>query len=268
MQKISLIATDLDGTLFYDRENIAQPDRDALRRLQACGLPVAVATGRELDAVTPALERLGLTDTISYIICSGGAMIHDLMDHTCQPIGLLTPDTLCDIYDRYAPYGMPIVFPIDGCLYTNLLTDRLRRESELLKSPIYELPDLKAVFTRPNGKIVFNGEQEQIDQMLPILSADPDERYAFFRSHDNYIDGYAAGVNKGSALTCLCEKLGIPVSQAAAIGDNHNDLDLLRQAGVSACPGDGADAAKAAADFICCEAHNGAFAHFCSWLGF
>lgn len=267
MSTISLLATDLDGTLFYDREHITDADRSALIRAAASGVIIALATGRELAAVTPALDRLELWPYVHYIIQSGGSYLYDVATRENHALGVLTSDVMGDIFDRYAGYGMPVVLPIDGTLYVNQATERLRHESELLSSPLVEVPDLKTIMTAPGGKLVFNGSQEQMDVLLPLLTNDPDPRWTAYRSHDNYIDCYAAGVNKGTALAHLCRQLGIPLSSSAAIGDNHNDLDLLHAAGRSGCPGDGTADAQAAADYVCCPACEGAFADFCGWLG-
>ena len=113
------------------------------------------------------------------------------------------------------------------------------------------------------NKIVLNAPLEDIDRTLPILTADTDPRYQWHRSHDNYIDCYARGISKGTALTALCETLGIDPARTLAIGDNENDIQLLDAAGTSACPADGTDTAKAHADYVCCPAHEGAFADMC-----
>ena len=98
---------------------------------------------------------------------------------------------------------------------------------------------------------------------MPILSADQDPRYQWHRSHDNYIDCYARGIDKGAALSTLCARLGLDPARTLAIGDNENDIQLLDAAGLAACPGDGTDSAKAHADYICCPAAEGAFADLC-----
>lgn len=267
MSTVSLLATDLDGTLFYDREHTTDADCEALARAAAAGVTVAIATGRHTDAILPALDRYALRPYIHYIIHSGGAYLYEMSTQREHTLGALSPTVMGDIFDRYAGYGMPIVLSVGSTMYVNHITDRLRREAEILSATLVEVPDFKSIMTAPNGKLVFNGSAEQIDRLLPLLTADPDPRWTAYRSHDNYIDCYAAGVNKGSALTQLCERLGLTLDRAAAIGDNHNDLDLLRTAGIAGCPGDGAPDAKALADYICCPAREGAVADFCRWLG-
>jgi len=57
-----------------------------------------------------------------------------------------------------------------------------------------------------------------------------------------------SGVTKGSTLLMLLEKLGIAVEDSIAIGDNNNDLEMLRAAGIGIAMGNGTPEALAAAD--------------------
>jgi hydroxymethylpyrimidine pyrophosphatase-like HAD family hydrolase len=50
-------------------------------------------------------------------------------------------------------------------------------------------------------------------------------------SHPEYLEFTAPGVNKGTALEWLAARLSIPLAQTMAIGDQHNDLEMLLAAG-------------------------------------
>lgn len=263
MPTFDLIATDLDGTLFYDREHLTDRDRAALDQVRALRIPCAIATGRELDAIFPALDRLNLRGYFDYIIHSGGAGFYDMARQENIMTGMLSVQTLRAIFERYHACGLSLVLPQDGTLYTSRRTALLENESRLLACPLIEVPDLREVMTHPHNKIVLNGTLDEIEQILPIVLADPDPAYQWHRSHDNYIDCYARGVSKGSALDALCTRLAIDRARTLAIGDNENDLQLLEAAGVAGCPGDGTASARAAADYVCCPAYEGAFADFC-----
>lgn len=263
MNPVTLVATDLDGTLFYDREHISERDRACIAHLKHAGIILVFATGREMDGIRPAMDRLSLWGGPQYIIHSGGGGIYDVVRREDHALRMLESATLQDIYNRYRDCGVPIMISQDGRLYTSRLTDILHREALLLGYEIIEVPDFETVLTKPNGKIVMNGTVEQLARMLPVVTADPDPRYCWHRSHDNYIDCYRAGINKGAALQELCQRLGIPLMQTLAIGDNLNDLQLLETAGYSACPGDGHPTVLPTVDFISCPACEGAFACAC-----
>ena len=268
MQQISLVATDLDGTLFYDREHISAPDRAMLARLADAGIVVVLATGREMRLVAPALDRLGLWDAARYVIHSGGSGLFDVASRRDRCLAEMDPQTLRDIYARH--HNLPVSFLLmqDEVMHTNRLTKILRHESEILACPVVEEPDFPAVLTRPNSKFVVCGATEELEAALPVLTGDADPRYEFHRSHDNYIDCYARGVGKGTALRTLCAELGIPIEATLAVGDNLNDLQLLETAGRSACPGDGHPDVQPLVDYVACPAQEGAFAEACAHFVF
>ena len=75
-------------------------------------------------------------------------------------------------------------------------------------------------------------------------------RVDFFRSSPQFLEMVTAGVNKGWAVEELCRRLGIPITDAVAAGDEANDISMLRAAGVGAAMCNGIPAAKEAADYV------------------
>ena len=61
---------------------------------------------------------------------------------------------------------------------------------------------------------------------------------------------YAGNRPKNEVLAEWCSELGISFDQTAFIGDDVNDLPIIRIVGFSACPADALDAVKAEADVI------------------
>jgi hydroxymethylpyrimidine pyrophosphatase-like HAD family hydrolase len=56
------------------------------------------------------------------------------------------------------------------------------------------------------------------------------------------------GVHKAHALGVLCDRLGIEAAEVVALGDNRNDVEMLRWAGRGVAMGNALPAAVAAAD--------------------
>jgi YrbI family 3-deoxy-D-manno-octulosonate 8-phosphate phosphatase len=65
---------------------------------------------------------------------------------------------------------------------------------------------------------------------------------------------YAGNRPKNEVLAEWCSELGISFDQTAFIGDDVNDLPIIRIVGFSACPADALDAVKAEADVILSKA--------------
>ena len=69
-------------------------------------------------------------------------------------------------------------------------------------------------------------------------------------SSGRYLECTCRGVSKGSALRWLCGYLGLKQEETMTIGDNYNDIEMLKEAGLGVCVADGRDEAKNAADAV------------------
>lgn len=58
------------------------------------------------------------------------------------------------------------------------------------------------------------------------------------------------GVSKGAAIKDFMEAVGEPIENAYAFGDSTNDIEMLEMAGTAIAMGNGADLAKAVADYV------------------
>ena len=74
--------------------------------------------------------------------------------------------------------------------------------------------------------------------------------YTYMVHGDAVVEMVPKGFNKGLGITCVCDLLGMDISDTIAFGDSANDLDMLRAAGAGVAMGNGTEEAKAAADYV------------------
>ena len=72
MNRIQLLAVDLDGTLVTGKDEISATTRAALHRLRGAGVELAIATGRRYRKTQGAVGSLGLPVPV---VCLGGALV-------------------------------------------------------------------------------------------------------------------------------------------------------------------------------------------------
>lgn len=68
-------------------------------------------------------------------------------------------------------------------------------------------------------------------------------------SSNRYMEFNALGVDKGQGLIDLANKLGIAIEETIAVGDNYNDMAMLKVAGLSVAANNAVDDVKAACDY-------------------
>ena len=106
--------------------------------------------------------------------------------------------------------------------------------------------------TEPIGKIIFGSEDDdEILEIERILRSHPRASYFdFVRSERTLFEILPKGIGKGTAITKLCEYLGIDKNKTVATGDYNNDITMFRAAKLGIAVSNACDDAKAEADYI------------------
>ncbi len=112
----------------------------------------------------------------------------------------------------------------------------------------------------PWYKMVFRGEPEELLAIRPPVEA----RFgAFFEcnaSSPRFFELQQKGCDKADGLRFVADLLakedGHPI-RTIAVGDQENDLPMLRAADISACPANALDAVKAVTDYHLCHCDDG-----------
>jgi hydroxymethylpyrimidine pyrophosphatase-like HAD family hydrolase len=71
------------------------------------------------------------------------------------------------------------------------------------------------------------------------------------KSHTTFLEAGNPAVNKGAAVRYLAEDiLGLCPANVMCIGDNFNDVEMLKYAGIGVAMGDAPEEVKAIADWV------------------
>ena len=74
--------------------------------------------------------------------------------------------------------------------------------------------------------------------------------------------------NKGEAVKYLAKYYGIPIEKTVAMGDNLNDLSMIKAAGLGVAVANATEKLKQAADFVSVSNNEGAVAQIIEKFGF
>ncbi|MDD2591672.1 MAG: Cof-type HAD-IIB family hydrolase [Erysipelotrichaceae bacterium] len=253
-----LVACDLDQTLLSDDRSVSLVNVKAITKLKELGIKFVIATGRGYQSVQDVLSELMMKEALDeYVISLNGAIITE--NHQNRLLALTTIEM--DVIDKLFAYG--ISKHVDMHIYTqdNVFVLNLDQEDrEYLNKRIDYQPineeQLSAVKNHKIAKIIFhyNSEAERlaiVEDIKPIT----DGKIAVSFSSNRYIELNHLDVNKGKGLAKLADFLNIPLSQTIAIGDNFNDLSMIKSAGLGVCVSNALNDIKEIADYVC-EADN------------
>ncbi len=249
-----IIACDLDDTLLqtWDKK-VSENNRNAIAKARKAGVKFVVCTGRGYRTVQGTLEELGLKgEAGEYVICfNGGAIVENSDNHMLFYQGI-THEEAEAIFRTGRRYNVGIhVYTKDEVYVWHLdkLGERafLKGRMEVIEREDDNLDFLngqdivKCLFVNTDFEYLKKIEKEMTD-----LTAKMDVSF----SSNRYIEFNRKGVNKGEGLKKLAEALGVDIADTIAIGDNFNDLAMIKAAGLGAGVANSADGIRPYCGFI------------------
>jgi len=238
---IRLLAIDIDGTLLNSKFQLSDENIAAVRRAHERGVEFALVTGRRHKFALPIAEQLGIPLTL---ISSNGAVTRSLAGETFHR-DLLPAETARCLCREMAEFSKHLVLTFDheqpGCLvlesfdnFTGSIfgwIDKNRAYIECMKpieNCLTEDP-VQAMFCgafAPMRNVQVELSASQVARKLTILRTEYPARDL------SILDIMNSGCSKGTAVGRWAKHRGIQQTEVMAIGDNHNDREMLEFAGV------------------------------------
>ncbi|CDJ30606.1 uncharacterized protein EMH_0059780 [Eimeria mitis] len=241
---VSLILSDIDGTLVGKDGVLPADNVEAFRLAHSLGIQVAVATGRPRAGVIELLGKQNLEKMEfsgspgiylngAYVLGPGGKVLRD------TPIA---HDTLKQVLNVIEEEGL------------------LHKAIGVTEGPLihYESETTQAAPHSRVYKVHVEGEPTAVARVRSRLETELGDKIGFAQSHMGAFEVVPPGVDKGEALRLLCEALGVSPEVVLVLGNAHNDLSMFEVAGTAVAVGDGYASAKEAADFVTVPSTGGA----------
>lgn len=232
-----VLALDLDGTVLTDEHTIHPEVKLAIQEAnEKCH--VVIVTGRHHIAARVYYEELGLN---SPIICCNGTYVYDYQSDSVIEHHAIEKDDALRFIQLAKEFQMKLVMYIsDAMTYSSRNPIHYMEALEKwAKEPHHRIPpkinkiDSFSEQVRNTDyvwKFVVEGQPSSIECLLkePWVT----ENFSGERSWSNRIDFAAKGNNKGNCLAKYVAELGYQPQQVIAVGDNHNDISMIRFAGL------------------------------------
>lgn len=240
--RFRLVALDIDGTLLDSQGQLPPENAEAVKVTSKLGIRVILVTGRRFSTAKRIAESLGLDNPL---VVHNGALIRSPFLEEPLATWFLSPDT-ASLVLKSAPDLLPYAVLHSDKSPTGQLTvhsrsrDNLPLRSYLEKVPqsVREVDSLETLLDKDLIQIMFSGELDaiqRIEGLLTELGLDGLARLSktYYPSRNiGILDVLNKQCSKGNALAYLSECYGCPPQQILAIGDNHNDLEMLEFAGL------------------------------------
>lgn len=248
-----MILSDLDETLIV-HHHVPDFNIRAIEQARKQGLKFVPATGRSYNLIPEILEEIGTYDKENeYSICFNGGLIIENKDHKILYFQGLTFEQTKDIFNIGRNYDVCVlIFTLDCCYIFN--ADELEVQRKIDQKANYQVIDeynMDFLKGHKIAKIIF--ERRNMDYLLSIqedMKSYTDGHISTSFSSGRYLEFNALGVNKGTALKWLADYLNIKTEEVIAIGDNYNDIEMIKEAGLGICVSSALDNVKAISDDV------------------
>lgn len=262
--KYALLGIDVDGTLLGGDQQISTETLAAIAEARTAGLRVSLATGRSYGETISIWRELSFGPPAEPIVLIGGAIVSDPDTGRTLYQRTIPLDLGCQFADALGEAGYAAMVIVDAWRYQ---WEYLLCETGNVHTAQREWFDKMDVNVRPVPSLSVAGD---IPNPLRISAvADPTDARELVRAmkdrfdgqlniHSivapNYgvtiIEGFAAQTDKWTALKYVAQGYRIAPARIAAIGDDVNDLAMVRGAGLGAAMPAGPDVLLEAADCI------------------
>lgn len=263
-----LLASDFDNTLLYTEDSLRtgapvpplpERNRAALKYFMAQGGRFAVATGRALPAF---LRHAGdLPMNAPGVVCNGAA-IYDFEKGEYLETAMLD-DAARDrgqaVLDRFPGVAVE-AYHIDNVIHVVRPNDISRQHEHMTHVALTEAPSLPEV-PLPLGKLLFEADHETLEGVLAFLTEQGwAEDYELIFSVSHLLEMTTRGASKGGMVHRLAKRLGISMEHVYCVGDEANDLSMLRAANQGFAPANASPAVLESGATVVCDAREGAIA--------
>ena len=237
---IRLLASDIDGTLLNPQFQISEGDLAALRRAHAAGIEIVLVTGRRHSFALPIAKQLGFD---LWLISSNGAVTRSLSGDTFHR-DMMPSETCRELCRAMQGFRGNTVLTFDketkGALVLEGLDElsaSIRRWLEKnLEFIEFVVPIENALVTDPVQAMFCGSIARMNEALLTLDKAAMGGRITVLRTEYLardllMIDVLNAGCSKGHALERWARHRGYAREEVMAVGDNHNDVEMLEFAG-------------------------------------
>ncbi|MDD3460664.1 MAG: Cof-type HAD-IIB family hydrolase [Mesotoga sp.] len=255
---IQLIVIDLDGTLLDSEKKIPRENEYAIRRALDMGVAVSISTGRSYVSGHKYAEQLGIDVPISY---QNGALVTYGHGENTEVISrsLLEADKARFLFKKALEKSLNALVFFDFFRLPDISTTKPSDSpyrgyySNNRYRMMFEDNPLMRIKDEGIPEIALEGKEDRIQELLnesnshlenvTVIKNDNVEEHAFY-------EFFGPGVGKENGLIHILEYLGLSWRSVAYIGDNFNDVEILKKAELPVVMANGPDEVKRYAKLV------------------
>lgn len=252
---IKMIATDIDGTILSWSGIFSPRVVDCIHKLTESGIKVVLVTGRMHSSTYPIAEKLNLkTPVVSY----QGGLVKDF-DNNILYQTQLNSTYAKEIIKWAKEKHAHINLYLNDQLYVEKDCETIRRyvKGKFVDYNVCSFDDLKIKDVNKILAIDYN-DADRVSLWVEELSKKYPDLY-IVKSTPYFCEIGSKDAKKSSGVEFLRKMWGFKKEEVLTIGDQNNDIELLKSGGIAVAMGNASDELKSYADYITDTVENDGF---------
>ena len=242
--------TDLDKTLLDDKGNITVENITAIHSLKQKNVRFGIASGRSERIIQKIAKEFGIYDKVEFIISHNGVSLYEKdIDETFNG-KFLDKEIIKELYAELKDMDVSFVVHTEDTMLCTKVTKHTEEERIINQYKQIIVEDFNSILDKDYSKLMIIGDPEVLDEAIGRLKKYDDKDFAFFKTYDTFLEVVSKGLSKGKMLKILCDKNNIDLKQVLSIGDNYNDLEMVKVSGYGVAMGNAVDELKKNAKLI------------------
>lgn len=223
-----LVALDIDGTLVKHDGTMNDAVKETVQQVMDAGHHVIISTGRSRQAAHTIAKMLGLDK--GFMVTSNGAVTYVLSPSYENGLRVFdcvhfNPTRALKLLSEKVPYAQMALEAPDGEIYATADF----QDGHFGSTAIHVSKEELLTMNEATRVVLFaeNVDQDEFQQAIYHAGL---HGVNYSVGWSAWLDIAAHGVSKASALEHLRRKLGVDPAHTIAIGDGHNDKEMIHWA--------------------------------------
>ena len=254
-----LICIDVDGTLFGENGTIPDENIRAIEEAYKKGVEIVISTGRIYSNAVQISKRINVK---SPVIASNGAVVKDWNKGKSIFHSYLKPEEYERLLELISKHKLVAHFYTMDKLITYTAIGsavayiykfkNLSKSNKIYVDPTLTLKSLRKKLKKYDGHvmkcIIYSLDKDRITNFRKDIEATTD--MAVFGAGSYSLEIGPKGISKGNAVKELASYLNIDLKDVICIGDNENDIEMIKNAGLGVAMGNAVEQLKEVADYV------------------
>lgn len=245
-KEVQLIAVDMDGTLLDPEGNLPPDAASYIKTLKGQQIPFTLVSGRPILFMEHIAQELEIT--LPMVAFNGGALFNGKEIYTASPFSMAS---LQSVLEETARVGATVLYYTAWEAFSLTTTSWITKNKGTVRKFTIHTPTQQEWQDLEILKIalVYHHQEGAFETIDPLLTPF-EQHFSINRYGNRSCEIMHKGITKATGLKALSEYTSISLSKILAIGDDTNDIEMLRQAGIGVAVANAKSEVKEAADHV------------------